>query len=199
MVNLSFLSAILSHLGCNIQNGNILSMTSDHPPQFCILSDFTCDCKYLSQLFYDYSRFDASKFLMDYSNMDLSFLNDNHIGLNAKFDQFLHNLCSHINNHWPQKRMCKKRLKLRNKPWIILHISCLYNSLFSSFLNYGIIVWGLTFENYLTPLFLLQNKILRCLNFQLLSVPSTSLFHSLRILKLEDLFHLNHLIFFIKL
>ena len=83
---------ISNTLGCNIQNGNILSMTSDHPPQFCILSDFTCDYKYLSQLFYDYSRFDASKFLMDYSNMDLSFLNDNHIGLNAKFDQFLHNL-----------------------------------------------------------------------------------------------------------
>ena len=49
--------------------------------------------------------------------------------------------------------------KLRR--WLPLAtLICLYNSLFSSFLNYGVIVWGLKFENYLTPLFLLQKKSL---------------------------------------
>ena len=75
---------------------------------------------------------------------------------------------------------------------------CLYNSLFSYFLNYGIIVWGLTYDTYLTPLFLLQKKIFRCINVQLPTAPSTPLFHSLKILKLENVFHLNLLIFVYK-
>ena len=75
---------------------------------------------------------------------------------------------------------------------------CLYSSLFSSFLNYGINIWGLTFEKYLTPLFLLQKIIPRCINFQLPTVPSTPFFHSLKILKLEDVFHLDLLIFVYK-
>ena len=32
---------------------------------------------------------------------------------------------------------------------------CLYNSLFSPFLQYGILVWGLTYETYTNPVFLL--------------------------------------------
>ena len=75
---------------------------------------------------------------------------------------------------------------------------CLYNSLFSSFLSYGIIVWGLTYTSYLNPLFLLQKKILRCIKFQPFTAPSTPLFHSLKIMKLEDIFHLNILTFVFK-
>ena len=33
---------------------------------------------------------------------------------------------------------------------------CHHHSLFSSFLNYGIIFWGLTVDSFLNPLFLLQ-------------------------------------------
>ena len=54
---------------------------------------------------------------MEYSNIDLSFLTDNPIGINENFDQFLQNLHSLVNNHCPQKRMSKKNLKLKNKPW----------------------------------------------------------------------------------
>ena len=75
---------------------------------------------------------------------------------------------------------------------------CLYNSLFSSFLNYGITSWGLTYQSYLSPLFLLQKKILRCINFQPFSAPSTPIFLSLKILKVEDLLHLNILTFVYK-
>ena len=75
---------------------------------------------------------------------------------------------------------------------------CLYNSLFSSFLNYGISVWGLTFDTYLDPLFLLQNKILRCIKFQPFTAPSAPLLHSLKILKLEDMIHFNILTFVFK-
>ena len=75
---------------------------------------------------------------------------------------------------------------------------CLYNSLFSSFLSYGIIAWGLTYTSYLNPVFLLQKKILRCIKFQPFTAPSTPLFHSLKIMKLEDIFHLNILTFVFK-
>ena len=68
---------------------------------------------------------------------------------------------------------------------------CLYNSFSSSFLNYGNIVWGLTYDSYLNQSFLLQKKILRCINFQPFTAPSAPLFHSLKVIKLQDMLHLN--------
>ena len=68
---------------------------------------------------------------------------------------------------------------------------CLYNSLFSSFLNYGIIVWGLTYDSYLNQLSLLQKKILRCIKFKPFTAQSAPLFHSLKIIKIQDMLHLN--------
>ena len=53
-------------IGSNIQSGNILSLISDHLPQFCIISDFTCDYKNVSHSSYDYSNLDVNKFLPDY-------------------------------------------------------------------------------------------------------------------------------------
>ena len=38
---------------------------------------------------------------------------------------------------------------------VLIH---LYNSLFSPFLQYGILVWGVTYETYTNPVFLLQKK-----------------------------------------
>ena len=103
--------------------------------------------------------------------------------------------------------ICELRKKLARttgiffkiRHWIPLPtLVCLYNSLFSSFLNYGIIVWGLTFETYLTPLFLLQKKILRCMKFQPPTAPYLPLFYSLKIVQLEDIIHLNVLTFVYK-
>ena len=71
----------------------------------------------------------------------------------------------------------------------------LYNSLFSSFLCYGITAWGLTYTTYLNPLLLLQKKILRCMSFKHFSDPSAPIVHSLKIHKLEDIIHSNILTF----
>ena len=105
-------------IGSNIQSGNILSLISDHLPQFCIINDCTFDHKTSSHFSYDYSQFDADKFLADYAEMDTSFLTDQSIGLNGKFDNFLLSIHCLIDKHCPQKKLNKKRLKLRNKPWI---------------------------------------------------------------------------------
>ena len=94
-------------IGSNIQSGNILYLISDHLPQFCIITDFTCNYKSLSHSSYDYSRFDVNKFLVDYVNKDFSFPTDKSIGLNDKFDNFLLNLYNLVDKHCPQIRLNK--------------------------------------------------------------------------------------------
>ena len=66
-------------------------------------------------------------------------------------------------------------LKVRHYALLPTLVS-LYNSLFLSFLSYGILVWGLTFESYLNPLLNLQKKALRSIKFQPFSSPSTQIF-----------------------
>ncbi len=74
----------------------------------------------------------------------------------------------------------------------------LYNSLFSSFLCYVNTSWGLTYDTYLKPLYLLQKKILGCISFSHFAAPFSPTFHSLKILKLEDIIHSNILTFVYK-
>ena len=68
---------------------------------------------------------------------------------------------------------------------------CLYNSLFSPFLQYGILVLGLTYETYISPVFLLQKRVIRAISFQNYAAPSSPIFNDLKILKLHDLFQLK--------
>ena len=71
----------------------------------------------------------------------------------------------------------------------------LCNSLFSSFLQYGIIFWGLTYEVHTKPIYLLQKKVVRAIAFKSFTSPSTPIFSDLKILKLYDLFDLKLLSF----
>ena len=68
---------------------------------------------------------------------------------------------------------------------------CLYYSLFSSFLQYGLIVWGLAFDSYIKPIYVLQKKVLRAISFQPSCSPSAPIFHRTNILRLYDLFDLK--------
>ena len=72
---------------------------------------------------------------------------------------------------------------------------CLYNSSFSPFLQFGILVWGLTHETHINPVFLLQKRAIRAAAFEPFTSPSTPIFSDLKILKLQDLFHPKLLIF----
>ena len=71
----------------------------------------------------------------------------------------------------------------------------LYNSLFSPFLQYGILVWGLTSESYINPVLLIQKRIVRAISFAHFTSPSSPYFSELQILKLHDLFQLKLLCF----
>ena len=59
-----------------------------------------------------------------------------------------------------------------------------YYSLFASFLQYGIIFWGLAYDTFTKPIYILQKKVLKAITFKNSSSPSTPIFHDLKILKL---------------
>ena len=75
---------------------------------------------------------------------------------------------------------------------VLIH---LYNSLFSPFLQYGVLVWGVTYETYTNPVFLLQKRVVRAMAFEHFTSPSNPIFRDLKILKLHDLFQLKLLSF----
>ena len=106
----------------NVLSGNLLSMISDHLPQFAILKDNTPEYKNMSYFAYDYRKFDEASFLSEYSKFDISYLKDENTDLNEKFNTFLHNLNNLVDKHCPQKKLNKKMLKLRKKPWINFQI-----------------------------------------------------------------------------
>ena len=74
----------------------------------------------------------------------------------------------------------------------------LYISLFASFLNYGILVWGLTYDTYSDQLFIVQEKVLRCIACQPFTAPTTPLFHSLKLVKLQHILQFSTLTFVYK-
>ena len=91
-------------------------------------------------------------------------------------------------------RTCGKFFKIRHFLPINILV-CLYNSLFSPFIQYGILVSGLTYETHINPVFLLQKKVIRAIAFERFTSASTPLFSDLKILKLGDLFKLKPLSF----
>ena len=68
---------------------------------------------------------------------------------------------------------------------------CQYNSLFASFLQYRIVVWGFAYDVHIQPIFLVQKRIIRAIAFQSLSSPSSPIFSDIKILKLQELFQLK--------
>ena len=72
---------------------------------------------------------------------------------------------------------------------------CIYNALFMSFLQYGITVWGQTYDSYLEPIFKLQKKAVRAISHQPFRSPSLPIFKKLKLLRIQDIFQLRLLTF----
>ena len=62
-------------------------------------------------------------------------------------------------------RTCGILLKIRNNLSTGI-LRCIYNSLFMSFFQHGIVIWGQTFSSYIDPLFKLQKKAIRTIPHQ---------------------------------
>ena len=70
-------------------------------------------------------------------------------------------------------------------------IKLLCHGIFYPFLTYGIHVWGLTFNSYLEPIYILQKKVLKSITFSDMMAPSMPLFHDLQLLNPNDLHNLH--------
>ena len=66
-----------------------------------------------------------------------------------------------------------------------------YNSLFMSFLQYGITVWGQTFDSYLDPIFKLQKKAVRAISHEHFTSHTLPIFKNLKLLRLQDIFRVK--------
>ena len=71
----------------------------------------------------------------------------------------------------------------------------LYNALFLSFVQYGIIVWGQTFASYLEPIFKLQKRAVRAISHQTFLAHSYPIFKELKLLRIDDVFKTKLLTF----
>jgi len=76
-----------------------------------------------------------------------------------------------------------------------LHL--LYNSLVTPYLTYGIEIWGNTYKKKTrtNPIFVLQKKVIRLVNYAPYNSPSNLLFHQSKMLKFYDLVDLYTLKF----
>ena len=72
---------------------------------------------------------------------------------------------------------------------------CLYNALFLSFLQYGLIIWDQTHASYVDPVFKLQKKAFRAISFRPRMSPSLPIFNYIKLLKLSESFELRLLTF----
>ena len=55
---------------------------------------------------------------------------------------------------------------------------CLYNFLFSPFLRYGMLVWGLTHETHINLVLQLEKRVIRAIAFETFTSFSTPIFSS---------------------
>ena len=99
-------------------SGNITTNISDHFIQFMFIKKYHISYKACNYFIHDYSKFGKEKFIHDFSLLDWSLLDESNKSVNEKFDYFYSAVSSCINGHAPKKKLSKKDLKLRSKPWI---------------------------------------------------------------------------------
>ena len=65
-------------------------------------------------------------------------------------------------------------------------LKTLYYAMFFPFIQYGIVVWGLTHTSYLNSIYIIQKRVIKAVTFSDVMSQSGPLFHQLKILKLQD-------------
>ena len=91
----------------NITSGNILAQITDHFPQFLILSNSKATHTKTQLLKYDYSTFKEDKFIEYFYNIDFTYLENEDMDTNNKFDKLLKDLNCLSNKHAPIRRRIK--------------------------------------------------------------------------------------------
>ena len=107
-----------NNLELDALSGNILTNISDHCPQFLILVNTDIDYKDCSLHQYDYSKFNEQTFLNELKNHFWDHLSTDNSDLNSKFNDFYEKVYTAVIEHAPLKKVNKKQLKLKTKPWV---------------------------------------------------------------------------------
>ena len=71
---------------------------------------------------HDYSRFAESFFIIDFTGLSWTFLDETNLNINSKFDTLYEKVHETAIKHIPLKKVTPKQLQLRSKPWIDSHI-----------------------------------------------------------------------------
>ena len=91
---------------------------SDHLPQFIILPNIFSNLTYNESNIYE--RDWSKKTLLDYFSVDWNSIINNDKGANLYFNSFFKRINAILDNHAPLRKVTKKKLRFRSKPWIIL-------------------------------------------------------------------------------
>ena len=103
------LSSVIDNIFTNATNaaitsGNILMQITDHFPQFVILKNAQSNHNKLVSFKCDYATFKENEFHDEFNQIDFTYLENNTIDVNRKFDRFLKDLTSLTNKHAPIKK-----------------------------------------------------------------------------------------------
>ena len=116
-------STLIDNIFSNITDnqtlsGNIMTQITDHFPQFLIVKHAGITYKNLSYFQHDFSNFNEENLQKDFANLDLNYLTDDTLDVNTKFNRLLSSLDELVKSHAPLKKLSKRDIKFRNKPWI---------------------------------------------------------------------------------
>ncbi|MEM6812720.1 MAG: hypothetical protein AAF549_09675, partial [Pseudomonadota bacterium] len=102
-------------------SGNLMIGISDHLPQFLILNQMSkpSKSKLNNIVSRSWSSFNADNFRNDFNDLNWKeILSVDKNDSEASFNSFLDNFNSLFDKHVPLRRLTKRQIKLRNKPWI---------------------------------------------------------------------------------
>ena len=91
---------------------------ADHFAQFLVMRKTNVQYKYCSYLQRDYSKFDKNKFTADFSQLSWDNLSSTNLDVDEKLAMLYQNVSACVDKHVSLKKVNRKSLFFRSKPWI---------------------------------------------------------------------------------
>ena len=134
----------------NSWSGNLTATISDHMPNFLLIDNEISKIKPKPQFKRDYKNFDEIKYVSDVKSKNLLPRNSSE-NLNESFEHFQNEILSSINDYAPFKRVSKRQIKLKRKPWItsgLIKSISVKNKLYKRFLKSKDMFWYQRYKYY---------------------------------------------------
>ena len=129
----------------------ILYDLTDHLPNFLIIKNYSCLPNNIKMYKRDFSNFNEAAFIQKCQSVNWEEVVNTFSDVNDMFDSFYTKLSKIIDHHAPIKKIPRKELKLRSKPWITLSIRksiFVKNKLYKKFLKSKLPYYHLKFKYY---------------------------------------------------